>query len=175
MADKLSTLFSEEEVNKRIAELGAEITKEYAGKELLLICILKGAAPFACELAKRIDLPVQLEFMRCSSYGNETESSGVVKISLDLEQPIRDKHVLVVEDIIDTGRTMNYLLEILKQRGPATIKLCALLDKPDRRVVDVDIDYTGFVIPDEFVVGYGLDYAQKYRNLPYIGVVEPEG
>ena len=112
--------------------------------------------------------------MRCSSYGNETESSGVVKISLDLEQPIRDKHVLVVEDIIDTGRTMNYLLEILKQRGPATIKLCALLDKPDRRVVDVDIDYTGFVIPDEFVVGYGLDYAQKYRNLPYIGVVEPE-
>ncbi len=174
MADKLSTLFSEEEVNKRIAELGAEITKEYAGKELLLICILKGAAPFACELAKRIDLPVQLEFMRCSSYGNETESSGVVKISLDLEQPIRDKHVLVVEDIIDTGRTMNYLLEILKQRGPATIKLCALLDKPDRRVVDVDIDYTGFVIPDEFVVGYGLDYAQKYRNLPYIGVVEPE-
>lgn len=174
MADKLSTLFKEEEVNKRIAELGAEITKEYAGKELLLICILKGAAPFACELAKRIDLPVQLEFMRCSSYGNETESSGVVKISLDLEQPIRDKHVLVVEDIIDTGRTMNYLLEILKQRGPATIKLCALLDKPDRRVVDVDIDYTGFVIPDEFVVGYGLDYAQKYRNLPYIGVVEPE-
>ena len=174
MADKLSTLFSEEEVNKRIAELGAEITKEYAGKELLLICILKGAAPFACELAKRIDLPVQLEFMRCSSYGNETESSGVVKISLDLEQPIRDKHVLVVEDIIDTGRTMNYLLEILKQRGPATIKLCALLDKPDRRVVDVDIDYTGFVIPDEFVVGYGLDYAQKYRNRPYIGVVEPE-
>ena len=133
-------LFSEEEVNKRIAELGAEITKEYAGKELLLICILKGAAPFACELAKRIDLPVQLEFMRCSSYGNETESSGVVKISLDLEQPIRDKHVLVVEDIIDTGRTMNYLLEILKQRGRATIKLCALLDKPDRRVVDVDLD-----------------------------------
>ncbi|MBR1914466.1 MAG: hypoxanthine phosphoribosyltransferase [Lachnospiraceae bacterium] len=174
MADNLSTLFKEEEVNKRIAELGAEITKEYAGKELLLICILKGAAPFACELAKRIDLPVQLEFMRCSSYGNETESSGVVKISLDLEQPIRDKHVLVVEDIIDTGRTMNYLLEILKQRGPATIKLCALLDKPDRRVVDVDIDYTGFVIPDDFVVGYGLDYAQKYRNLPYIGVVEPE-
>lgn len=175
MADKLSTLFKEEEVNKRIAELGAEITKEYAGKELVLICILKGAAPFACELAKRIDLPVQMEFMRCSSYGNETESSGVVKITLDLEQPIRDKHVLVVEDIIDTGRTMNYLLQILRQRGPASVKLCALLDKPDRRVVDVDIDYTGFVIPDEFVVGYGLDYAQKYRNLPYIGVVEPEG
>ena len=175
MADKLSTLFKEEEVNKRIAELGAEITKEYAGKELVLICILKGAAPFACELAKRIDLPVQLEFMRCSSYGNETESSGVVKITLDLEQPIRDKHILVVEDIIDTGRTMNYLLQILRQRGPASVKLCALLDKPDRRVVDVDIDYTGFVIPDEFVVGYGLDYAQKYRNLPYIGVVEPEG
>ena len=158
MADKITTMYTEEQVNSRIKELGEEISRDYAGKELTMICILKGAAAFACELAKRIDLPVDMEYMRCSSYGNETESSGVVKIALDLDEPIRDKNILVVEDIIDTGRTMSYLLEILK---------------PDRRVGDVDIDYTGFVIPDKFIVGYGLDYAQKYRNLPYIGVVEP--
>ncbi len=173
MADKITTMYSEEEVNKRIKELGEQISKDFAGKKLTMICILKGAAAFACELAKRIDIPVEMEYMRCSSYGNETESSGVVKIALDLDEPIREKNILVVEDIIDTGRTMSYLLEILRQRGPAELKLCSLLDKPDRRVADVDIDYTGFVIPDKFVVGYGLDYAQKYRNLPYIGVVEP--
>lgn len=175
MADKITTMFTEEEVDKRIAELGAEISKEFAGKEITMVTILKGAAAFACELAKRITVPVEMEYMRCSSYGNETESSGVVKIDLDLDHAIRDKNILVVEDIIDTGRTMHYLLDILKNRGPATVKLCALLDKPDRRVADVNIDYTGFVIPDKFIVGYGLDYAQKYRNLPYIGVVEPEG
>lgn len=174
MADKITTMYTEEEIDNRIRELGAQITKEYAGKEITMICILKGAAPFACELAKRIDLPVEMDFMRCSSYGNETESSGVVKIDLDLDRPVRDKHILIVEDIIDTGRTMHYLLDILKSRGPADVKLCALLDKPDRRVTDVDIDYTGFVIPDKFIVGYGLDYAQRYRNLPYIGVVETQ-
>ncbi|MBQ4482031.1 MAG: hypoxanthine phosphoribosyltransferase [Lachnospiraceae bacterium] len=174
MADRIRQMFSEDEIVKKIAELGAKITKEYEGRELTMICILKGAAPFACELAKRIDLPVEMEYMRCSSYGNETESSGVVKIDLDLDRPIRGKNILVVEDIIDTGRTMSYLLSVLKERGPESVKLCALLDKPDRRVTDVDIDYTGFIIPDEFIVGYGLDYAQKYRNLPYIGVVEPE-
>lgn len=174
MADKITTMYTEDEINKRIAELGAQITKEYAGSSITMICILKGAAAFACELAKRIELPVEMEYMRCSSYGDETESSGVVKIDLDLDRPIRDKNVLVVEDIIDTGRTMNYLLDILRDRGPASVKLCALLDKPDRRIADVSIDYTGFVIPDKFIVGYGLDYAQKYRNLPYIGVVEPE-
>ncbi len=174
MADKITIMYTEEEIDNRIRELGAQITKEYAGKEITMICILKGAAPFACELAKRIDLPVEMDFMRCSSYGNETESSGVVKIDLDLDRPVRDKHLLIVEDIIDTGRTMHYLLDILKSRGPADVKLCALLDKPDRRVADVDIDYTGFVIPDEFIVGYGLDYAQRYRNLPYIGVVRPQ-
>lgn len=174
MADRIRQMFSEDEIGKKIAELGAKITKEYEGRELTMICILKGAAPFACELAKRIDLPVEMEYMRCSSYGNETESSGVVKIDLDLDRPIRGKNILVVEDIIDTGRTMSYLLSVLKERGPESVKLCALLDKPDRRVTDVDIDYTGFIIPDEFIVGYGLDYAQKYRNLPYIGVVEPE-
>ena len=175
MADKITTMYTEEEVNKRIAELGAQITKEYEGKSITMVCILKGAAAFACELAKRIAVPVEMEYMRCSSYGNETESSGVVKIDLDLDHPIRDKNILVVEDIIDTGRTMHYLLDILRDRGPADVKLCALLDKPDRRVADVSIDYTGFVIPDKFIVGYGLDYAQKYRNLPYIGIVEPEG
>jgi len=174
MTDRIRQMFSEDEVERKIAELGAEITKDYEGMELTMICILKGAAPFACELAKRIDLPVEMEYMRCSSYGNETESSGVVKIDLDLDRPIRGKNVLVVEDIIDTGRTMSYLLSVLRERGPQSVKLCALLDKPDRRVTDVDIDYTGFIIPDEFIVGYGLDYAQKYRNLPYIGVVEPE-
>lgn len=174
MADSIEVMYSEEEVNKKILELGRQITEEFRGKEITMICILKGAAAFACELAKRIDLPVELEFMRCSSYGNETESSGVVKIDLDLDRPIRGKNVLIVEDIIDTGRTMSYLMDILHDRGPASLRLCALLDKPDRRVADVKIDYTGFVIPDEFVVGYGLDYAQKYRNLPYIGIVRPE-
>lgn len=125
-----------------------------------------------CELAKRITVPVSIDFMSVSSYGNETKSSGVVKIVKDLDEPLKDKHVIVVEDIVDSGRTLSYLLNILKERGPASLSLCTLLDKPDRRVVDVAVDYTGFEIPDEFVVGYGLDYAQKYRNLPYIGVVE---
>ncbi len=174
MADKITVMYTEEEINKRIAELGAQISKEYTGKEITMVCILKGAATFACELAKRIVLPVEMEYMRCSSYGNETESSGVVKIDLDLDRSIREKNILVVEDIIDTGRTMKYLLDILRGRGPADVKLCSLLDKPDRRVTEVHIDYTGFVIPDKFIVGYGLDYAQRYRNLPYIGVVEPE-
>src|SRR5574344_168871 len=169
MSDKITEMFSEEQVNEKIRELGKKISEEDAGREITLVCILKGASFFACELAKRITLPVQIEFMRCSSYGNETESSGVVKITQDLDDPIRGKNILVVEDIIDTGRTMHYLLEILQQRDPASVKLCALLDKPDRRVTDVKVDYTGFVIPDEFIVGYGLDYAQKYRNLPYIG------
>jgi len=125
-----------------------------------------------CELAKRITVPVTLDFMSVSSYGTDTKSSGVVKIVKDLDDALAGKNVLVVEDIIDSGRTLSYLLEMLKKRGPKDLKLCTLLDKPDRRVVDVHIDYTGFQIPDEFVVGYGLDYAQRYRNLPYIGVVE---
>lgn len=174
MAEKIDVLFDEEKINKRIRELGKEISADYKGKEVTLICILKGASFFACELAKRITVPVYFDFMKVSSYGNETESSGVVKIVQDLDDPIRGKNVIVVEDIIDSGRTMHYLFDILQSRGPASMKLCALLDKPDRRVTDVDIDYTGFVIPDEFVVGYGLDYAQKYRNLPFVGVVRQE-
>lgn len=173
MADKIRVLLSEEEVNQRISEIAAQISKDYEGKQLHLICILKGGVFFTCELAKRITVPVSLDFMSVSSYGDDTKSSGVVRIVKDLDEPLADKDVLIVEDIIDSGRTLSYLIEVLKQRGPKSIQLCTLLDKPERRVKkQVQVQYTCFTIPDEFVVGYGLDYAQKYRNLPYIGVVE---
>ncbi len=172
MADKIRVMIPEEEVDAKIREIAAQITKDYEGKEVHLICILKGSIFFTCELAKRIDLPVTLDFMSVSSYGDGTESTGRVKIVKDLDENIEGKDVIVIEDIIDTGRTLSHLMEVLKVRKPATLKLCTLLDKPSRRVVDVEVDYTGFEIPDEFVVGYGLDFAQKYRNLPYIGVVE---
>ena len=174
MAEKISVLSTEEEVDARIRELGEQISKEYPGKAVHLICVLKGASFFACELAKRITVPVSLDFMSVSSYGRETESSGVVRIVKDLDEPIKGKDVIVVEDIVDTGRTLSYLLEMLKDRGPESLKLCTLLDKPERRVVDVHVDYNGFVIPDKFIVGYGLDYDQKHRNLPYIGIIEFE-
>lgn len=174
MAEKIRVMYSEEEVSTRIRELAEQINHDYEGKEIHLIGILRGGSFFMCELAKRITVPVTIDFMSASSYGMSTTSSGVVKIVKDLEEPIFGKEVIVVEDIIDTGRTLSYLLEMLKERGPASLKLCTLLDKPDRRVVEVKIDYNGYSIPDEFVVGYGLDYAQKYRNLPYIGVVEFE-
>ncbi|MCI8772544.1 MAG: hypoxanthine phosphoribosyltransferase [Lachnospiraceae bacterium] len=172
MAERVEVLLSEEEVNARIRQIGEQISRDYEGKELHLVCILKGASFFTCELAKRITVPVSLDFMSVSSYGASSESSGVVKIVKDLDEPLEGKHVLVVEDIVDTGRTLDYLLSLMRSRGAEDVKLCALLDKPDRRVVDVKADYTGFQIPDEFVVGYGLDYAQRYRNLPYIGVVK---
>ena len=173
MADKIRVLLSEDEVNKRISAVAAQISRDYQGKEIHLICILKGGVFFTCELAKRLELPVTLDFMSVSSYGNDTKSSGVVRIVKDLDEPLAGKDVLIVEDIIDSGRTLSYLIEVLKQRGPESIRLCTLLDKPERRVKkQVTVDYTCFTIPDEFVVGYGLDYAQKYRNLPYIGVVE---
>lgn len=172
MTDKISVLISEEEVGKRIRELAEQITKEYEGKEIRLICVLKGSVFFTCELAKRIELPVTLDFMSVSSYGNGTESSGRVKIVKDLDEPIDGENIIIIEDIIDSGRTLSYLMDMLNARKPASLKLCTLLDKPDRRVTDVKVDYTGFEIPDKFVVGYGLDFAQKYRNLPYIGVVE---
>lgn len=172
MAEHVEVMLTEEEVNKRIREIGEQITKDYEGKKVHLICVLKGGAFFMVELAKRIDLPVSLDFMSVSSYGGETKSSGVVKIVKDLDEALEGKEVIVVEDIVDSGRTLSYLLDMLKDRKPASIKLCTLLDKPDRRVVDVDVEYTGFTIPDEFVVGYGLDYDQRYRNLPYIGIVK---
>lgn len=172
MAERISVLLTEEEVDKRIREIGEQISKDYAGEPVHLVCVLRGGVFFLCELAKRITVPVSLDFMSVSSYGSDTKSSGVVRIVKDLDDSLKDKNVIVVEDIVDSGRTLSYLLEMLKDRGPKSMRLCTLLDKPDRRVVDVKVDYTGFQIPDEFVVGYGLDYAQKYRNLPYIGVVE---
>lgn len=171
MSERISVLLSEEVVDKRIKEMGEQITKDYEGKAVHLVCALKGGVFFMCELAKRIEVPVSMDFMAVSSYGSDTKSSGVIKVVKDLDESIEGKDVLVVEDIVDSGRTLSYLLEMLKDRKPNSLRLCTLLDKPDRRVIDVDVDYTGFQIPDEFVVGYGLDYAQKYRNLPYVGVV----
>ncbi len=172
MPERIEVLLSEEEVDARIKAMGEQISRDYEGKEVHLVCVLKGGTFFMCELAKRITVPVTMDFMSVSSYGNETKSSGVVRIVKDLDEPLKGKDVIVVEDIVDSGRTLSYLLEMLRDRGPASLRLCTLLDKPDRRVVHVDVDYTGFQIPDEFVVGYGLDYAQRYRNLPYIGIVK---
>lgn len=172
MAEHVKVMLSEEAVDKRIQQIGEEISRDYAGKQIHLVCVLKGGSFFMCELAKRITVPVSLDFMSVSSYGSSTKSSGVVKIIKDLDEPLKDKEVIVVEDIVDSGRTLSYLLEILQSRGPKSLKLCTLLDKPERRVTNVTVDYTGFEIPDEFVVGYGLDYNQRYRNLPYIGMLE---
>lgn len=167
-------LLSEGELAARICEMGAKITNDYQGKEILMIGVLRGAVVFMADLARAIKVPVAIDFMAVSSYGAGTSSSGVVRILKDLDEDVEGKHVLVVEDIIDSGLTLNYLLDNLKSRKPASIKLCTLLNKPDRRKVEVNIDYNGFTIPDEFVIGYGLDYAEKYRNLPFIGVLKPE-
>ena len=172
MAETIRVMISEEDVDQRIAEIGQKISEDYAGESVHLICILKGSVFFTCELAKRITVPVTLDFMSVSSYGDGTKSSGIVKIAKDLDESLEGKNVIVIEDIIDSGRTLSYLMDVLGKRNPRSLKLCTLLDKPDRRVAEVKVDYVGFAIPDEFVVGYGLDYAQKYRNLPYIGVVE---
>ena len=168
----IEVMLPEEKVDARIREIGEQISREYAGKSVHLICILKGSVYFTCELAKRITVPVSMDFMSVSSYGDGTASSGVVKLAKDLDETLEGKEVLIVEDIIDSGKTLNHLIPMLYQRNPIDIKLCSLLSKPSRREVEVQIDYLGFEIPDAFVVGYGLDYAQKYRNLPYIGVVE---
>lgn len=172
MSEMIRELISEEEVDKRIRELGEEISRDYAGKQIHLICVLKGGVFFMCELAKRITVPVSMDFMCVGSYGDGTKSSGVVRIAKDLDESIEGKEVLIVEDIIDSGNTLYYLMDVLQRRKPVSLRLCTLLDKPERRVKDVKVDYVGFEIPDKFIVGYGLDYAQKYRNLPYIGIVE---
>jgi len=175
MDDKIRILLSEEEVAARVKEIAEEISRDYEGKPLHLICILKGGVFFTCELAKRINLPLTLDFMSVSSYGAGTVSSGIVKITKDLDEPIEGKDVLIVEDIIDSGNTLAYLIEVLKQRNPNSIELCTLLDKPERRVKDqVKVKYTCFTVPDQFIIGYGLDYDQIYRNLPYIGVIEQQ-
>jgi hypoxanthine phosphoribosyltransferase len=172
MADKISVLISEEQIAQRIKELGEQISKDYEGKQVHLICILKGSIVFSCDLAKRLTVPVTFDFMSVSSYGNETVSSGRVRILKDLDESIQGKDVLIVEDIIDSGRTLAYLTDLLSSRGPASLNICTLLDKPDRRETEVEVKYVGFEIPDKFVIGYGLDYNQFYRNLPYVGVVE---
>ena len=170
----IEVMIHEEVIDARIQELGEEISRDYAGKSVHLICILKGSVYFTCELAKRITIPVTMDFMQCSSYGAATKSSGVVKLAKDLDEAITGLNVIIIEDIIDSGRTLAHLKNLLAQRNPESLKICTLLDKPDRRVTDVKVDYTGFSIEDKFVVGYGLDYAQRYRNIPYIGVLKPE-
>ena len=172
MEDKIGVLISEEQVENKIVEMAEKISAEYAGKTVHLIGGLKGSVFFMCELAKRITVPVTMDFMSVSSYGNDTKSSGVVKLIKDLDETIEGREVILVEDIMDSGRTLSYLVKILKERKPASFKIITLLDKPERRVVDIEPDMTCFTVPDRFVVGYGLDCAQKYRNLPYIGVIE---
>lgn len=172
MIHKISEYISEEKLDKRIREIAAEISKDYAKKEIRLVCILKGSIFYTCELAKRLTVPVTLDFMSVSSYGSGTESSGDIKIKKDLDESIEGLDVIVVEDIIDSGNTLSKLIPMLKDRNPASIKVTTLLDKPDRREVDMNVDYVGFEIEDKFVVGYGLDYYQSYRDLPYIGIVE---
>ena len=175
MIDKLKVLISEEELQERIRELAAQISKDYEGKQITMICILKGGVMFMTDLAKHITVPMSMDFMAVSSYGDEFKSTGVVKIVKDLDEPIAGKDVLIIEDIIDTGRTLHYLVKILNERKPNSLKLCTLLDKPEQRVAETPVEYVGYTIPDKFVVGYGLDYQQLYRNIPYIGYVPAEG
>ena len=172
MAEKITVLITEEEIDRRVRELAAQISKDYEGKKIRMVGILKGASFFMCELAKRITVPVSIDFMQVSSYGGATESTGTVRIRKDLDESIEGLDVIIVEDIVDSGRTLAFLGDFLKSKGAKSIRYCTLLDKPERRVVDLKADYAGFEIPDQFVVGYGMDYDQEYRNLPYIGVVE---
>ncbi len=174
MEHTIRTMITEEQISKRIRELAGEISRDYKGETVHLISILKGSVFFSCDLAKRLTLPVTMDFMSVSSYGSETVSSGRVRILKDLDESIEGRNVLIVEDIIDSGHTLAHLKNLLGARAPKSLEICTLLDKPDRRVTDVDVKYVGFVIPDEFVLGYGLDYDQFYRNLPYVGVVENE-
>ena len=166
-------LYSKEEIENKVASLGQQLSKDYAGKKPLVICILKGAILFMSDIVRKMDIPLEMDFMDISSYGGGTISTGEVRILKDLDTSVKDRDVLVVEDIVDTGRTLKALSELLLQREAKSIKICTLLNKPDRRVEGIDVDYVGFKVPDEFVVGYGMDYAGKYRNLPYVGVVKP--
>jgi hypoxanthine phosphoribosyltransferase len=170
-AQNIDVMMSREAIAARVQELGAQITRDYQGKELVMVGVLKGSFVFFADLVRAIDLPLRTDFLAVSSYGGNTESSGVVKFTQDLARPIADQHVVLVEDIVDTGLTMKYLLENLRTRRPASLSVCSLLEKPDRAKVKIDIAYKGFTIPDAFVVGYGLDYDERYRNLPFIGVV----
>ena len=171
MAETIDILISEDEVEKRVRELAEKISADYEGREVCLVGILKGACFFMCDLAKRISVPVTIDFMQASSYGGATESSGTVRIKKDVDDSIENKDVIIVEDIVDSGRTLAFLGDFLRSKGASSIRYCTLLDKPERRVVSLHVDYVGFKIPNKFVVGYGMDYDQKYRNLPYIGIV----
>lgn len=171
-ADRI--MISQDEIAAKVQELGSRISQDYGGEEILVVGILKGAAIFMSDLVRSIASPVAFDFMAVSSYGASTESSGIVRIIKDLDQSIEGRHVLIVEDVVDTGLTLNYLVENLRSRNPASLKLCSLLDKPSRRKVEVKADYLGFEIPDEFVVGYGLDYSERFRNLPYIAVLKKD-
>jgi hypoxanthine phosphoribosyltransferase len=167
-------LITDQQIREKTAELGRQLSEDYRGKNPLLICVLKGGLMFLADLMREMHIPVEIDFMAVSSYGDATESSGVVRILMDLDRNIRGRHVLIVEDIIDTGRTLNYIIDNLRTRDPASVKVCTLLNKPARRVLDIPIDYVGFEIPDRFVIGYGLDYGEIYRNLPFVGVLKPE-
>ena len=172
--DTAQVLVSEEKLQAKVRELGAQIASDYADKNPLIISVLKGATVFVADLIRTMDIHLGIDFIATSSYGDSDTSTGVVRILKDLETSVSGRHLIVVEDIVDTGRTLSYLLKMLKNRGPASIKLCVLLDKPERREVQIQADYVGFTIPDYFVVGYGLDFAEKYRNLPFVGVLKPE-
>jgi hypoxanthine phosphoribosyltransferase len=172
MSERIATMLSQEQIATRVRELGAQITREYQGHNLVLVCVLKGSFVFAADLARAIDLPLRVDFLGTRSYGEDTESSGVVQITQDLSRPIDHEDVILVEDIVDTGLTVAYVIDLLRTRNPRSVKVCALLHKPARARVEVQVDYLGFTIEDRFVVGYGLDHAERYRNLPYIGVVE---
>lgn len=172
--DVLRVLFSEEELRAKVQEMGRQITEDYRGKNLMLVTVLKGAVVYMADLMRAIDVPAEIDFMVVSSYGSGVKSSGVVKIVKDLDVPLADKDILIVEDILDSGLTLSYIKKILQDRGPRSIRIVTLLDKPSRRKVDLTADYIGFSVPDEFVIGYGLDYDEKYRNLPYIGILKPE-
>jgi hypoxanthine phosphoribosyltransferase len=172
--DVAEILIGTEELQAKVAELGRQISEDYRGRNPLLICLLRGAVVFLSDLVRATDIPLEMDFIAISSYGNSTESSGVVRLVMDLKSNITGRDVLIVEDIVDTGRTLAYILDNLRTRRPADIKVCALLSKPSRREVQIEVDYLGFEIPDKFVVGYGLDYAENYRNLPFIGVLRPE-
>jgi hypoxanthine phosphoribosyltransferase len=172
--DIQEVLYSQETIQQKVQELGAAISRDYEGRNPLVICVLKGAFIFMADLSKSIAIPIELDFMAVSSYGNSTRSSGEVKIIKDLDASVEGRDVLIVEDIIDSGLTLSYLIDVLERRNALSVNVVALFDKPGRRTVDLNADYTGFTIPDAFVVGYGLDYAEKYRNLPYVGVLKPE-
>ncbi len=172
--DIKDVLIDEKTLKKRVSELGKELAEEYKGKNPLVICVLKGSVLFMSDLVQSMDIPLEIDFMAISSYGNGTRSSGEVRILKDLDKSVEGRDLLIIEDIVDSGLTLSYLIKIFKDRNTNSIKVCSLLDKPERRISEVEIDFVGFAVPDEFVVGYGLDFAEKYRNLPFIGVLKEE-